>query len=318
MKKRNIFLFILSGIFLIGILCIIAGIQMGGTLFSFHLTPKTSSKAPAYTESGSMTLSDKESSQITGFDFDIQAQEVVIRSGASYGIETKNDNENNRYHSYIKDGIWHIETPDNASANVTILDHTVNIPFGHRTANASPYTITLPSDVTFDKAKISLAAGECRIKTPLTAEQTTIKIGAGALSATQLQSKILNMKIGAGEGIIDNLQITDHCTAKVGVGNLELGKTNTVSNIHNLNSETAMGNTEITGKLTGSNTLKCSTGNLDLTLDGRKSNYNFSTNTTLGDITFEKDSQSDDTSTENYGDVTLKCSMGAITVDFMN
>ena len=139
---------------------------MGGTLFSFHLTPKTSSKA--YTESGFMTLSDKESSQITGVDFDIQAQEVVIQSGDSYGIETENDNENNRYHSYIKDGIWHVETPDNARANVTILDHTVYIPFGHRKANASPYTITLPSDVTFDKAKISLAAGECRIKTPLT------------------------------------------------------------------------------------------------------------------------------------------------------
>ena len=121
---------------------------MGGTLFSFHLTPKTSSKA--YTESGFMTLSDKESSQITGFDFDIQAQEVVIQSGDSYGIETENDNENNRYHSYIKDGIWHVETPDNARANVTILDHTVYIPFGHRKANASPYTITLPSDVTFD------------------------------------------------------------------------------------------------------------------------------------------------------------------------
>lgn len=105
---------------------------------------------------------------------------------------------------------------------------------------------------------------------------------------------------------------------KVGVGNLELGKTNTDSNIHNLNSETAMGNTEITGKLTGNSTLKCSTGNLDLTLAGRKSNYSFSTNTTMGDITFEKDSQSENTSTENYGDVTLKCSMGAITVDFIN
>lgn len=316
MKKRNIFLFILSGIFFIGILCIIAGIHMGGTLFSFHLTPKTSSKA--YTESGFMTLSDKESSQITGVDFDIQAQEVVIQPGDSYGIETENDNENNRYHSYIKDGIWHVETPDNARANVTILDHTVYIPFGHRKANASPYTITLPSDVTFDKAKISLAAGECRIKTPLTAGQTTIKIGAGALSATQLQSERLNIKIGAGEGIIDNLQVTDQCTTKVGVGNLELGKTNIVSNIHNLHSETAMGNTEITGKLTGNNTLKCSTGNLDLTLAGRKSNYSFSTNTTMGDITFEKDSQSENTSTENYGDVTLKCSMGAITVDFIN
>ena len=167
-------------------------------------------------------------------------------------------------------------------------------------------------------AKEQGAAGECRIKTPLTAGQTTIKIGAGALSATQLQSERLNIKIGAGEGIIDNLQVTDQCTAKVGVGNLELGKTNTVSNIHNLNSETAMGNTEITGKLTGNSTLKCSTGNLDLTLAGRKSNYSFSTNTTMGDITFEKDSQSENTSTENYGDVTLKCSMGAITVDFIN
>ena len=79
-----------------------------------------------------------------------------------------------------------------------------------------------------------------------------------------------------------------------------------------------MGNTEITGKLTGSSTLKCATGNLDLTLAGTKSNYDFSTSTTMGDITFKKDSQSDNSSSENYGDVTLKCSMGAITVDFIN
>ena len=316
MKKRDIFLIVLSGIFLIGILCIIAGISMGGTLFSFHINPKTSSET--YTESGSMTLSDNEASQITGFNFDIQAQEVVIQSGESYSIETKNDNENNHYHSYIKDGIWHVETPDNEQANVTILDHTFQIPFGHRITNDSPYTITIPSDVTFDKANISLAAGACHINTPLIAGQSTIKIGAGDLKAKELQAKTLTIKIGAGEGIIDKLQVTEHCTAKVGVGNLELGKSDNVSDIHNLVSKTAMGNTEITGKLTGSSTLKCATGNLDLTLAGTKSNYDFSTSTTMGDITFKKDSQSDNSSSENYGDVTLKCSMGAITVDFIN
>ena len=179
---------------------------MGGTLFSFHINPKTSSEA--YTESGSLTLSDKEASQITGFDFDFKAQEVVIQSGESYGIEAKNDNDNNRYHSYIKDGIWHVETPDNANADVTVLDHTIQIPFGHRITNDSLYTITIPSDVTFDKANISLAAGACRINTPLIAGQSTIKIGAGDLKAKELQAKTLTIKIGAGEGIIDKLQVT--------------------------------------------------------------------------------------------------------------
>ena len=187
-----------------------------------------------------------------------------------------------------------------------------------RITNDSPYTITIPSDVTFDKANISLAAGACHINTPLIAGQSTIKIGAGDLKAKELQAKTLTIKIGAGEGIIDKLQVTEHCTAKVGVGNLELGKSDNVSDIHNLVSKTAMGNTEITGKLTGSSTLKCATGNLDLTLAGTKSNYDFSTSTTMGDITFKKDSQSDNSSSENYGDVTLKCSMGAITVDFIN
>ena len=211
-----------------------------------------------------------------------------------------------------------METPDNANADVTVLDHTIQIPFGHRITNDSLYTITIPSDVTFDKANISLAAGACRINTPLIAGQSTIKIGAGDLKAKELQAKTLTIKIGAGEGIIDKLQVTEHCTAKVGVGNLELGKKDTVSDIHNLDSKTAMGNTGITGKLTGSSTLKCATGNLDLTLEGAKSNYNFNTSAAMGDITFKKNSPSENTSSENYGDVTLKCSMGAITVDFMN
>lgn len=76
MKKRDKFLLALSCIFLIGILCLIAGISMGGTLFAFRLNQNIN---PKYTQNGTFTLSEKDSGLITGIDFDFHCQDITIK-----------------------------------------------------------------------------------------------------------------------------------------------------------------------------------------------------------------------------------------------
>ena len=318
MKKRDKFLLALSCIFLIGILCLIAGISMGGTLFAFRLNQNIN---PKYTQNGTFTLSEKDSGLITGIDFDFHCQDITIQRGDTCSIQPDDDTDSleSKYYSYVKDNVWHIETPNSSNATITFLDHTVRIPFLSKNWDSDvSYTITLPLEKHFDRANISIAAGDCEIDDALTADNTTLKVGAGSLDMTGLTAKQLSIKIGAGDGTIDKIHVSDHCTTKVGVGDLELGDTDnspSENKINNLNSKTAVGNTDIAAKLTGTNQLECATGDLSLLLPGSKSNYNFTSHSSMGDICFG-DSTKDDSSTDVYGDISLKCSLGDIDVDF--
>ena len=111
MKKRDKFLLALSCIFLIGILCLIAGISMGGTLFAFRLNQNIN---PKYTQNGTFTLSEKDSGLITGIDFDFHCQDITIQRGDTCSIQPDDDTDSleSKYYSYIKDNVWHIETPN--------------------------------------------------------------------------------------------------------------------------------------------------------------------------------------------------------------
>lgn len=291
---------------------------MGGTLFSFQWNQKIN---PKYTQNGTFTLSEKDSSRITGIDFDFHKQDITIQRGDTCSIQPDDDTDSqeSKYYSYIKDNVWHIETPDSSNSTITFLDHTVRVPFLSKDWDSDiSYTITLPLDTHFDRADLSIAAGDCEINDALTADNTTLKVGAGSLDMAELTAKQLSIKIGAGEGTIDKIHVSDHCTTKVGVGDLELGDTDNSpgkNEINNLSSKTAVGDTDIATKLTGSNQLECATGDLSLLLPGSKSNYNFTSHSSMGDITFG-DSSKNDSSTDVYGDISLKCSLGDIDVDF--
>ena len=104
MKKRDKFLLALSCIFLIGILCLIAGISMGGTLFAFRLNQNIN---PKYTQNGTFTLSEKDSGLITGIDFDFHCQDITIQRGDTCSIQPDDDTDSleSKYYSYIKDRI---------------------------------------------------------------------------------------------------------------------------------------------------------------------------------------------------------------------
>lgn len=324
MKKRNIFLFTLSCIFLIGILCIIIGISLGGTLFSFKLD--TEDAAGKQYTSGPVTLSEAETADIHGIDFDINANTMHLVLGDCYKIETNASH----YTSNVKNGIWHVETKHEI-ATITFLSHSIRIPafwrnWWHNDTHSDDseflYTITIPSDAKLETANLSVAAGELTVFDKISADHITLSIGAGDASIQEITAKELNFKVNAGDGTVKKLQISDKCHAQVNAGELTLGDdedfTASQTSINNLTGKAAAGDMTICGRLTGNCNLTCSTGDVDVLLDGIPQNYSFNTNSNLGDIDIENDVHHNEHTSHNeiYSNVKLKCNMGDISVDF--
>lgn len=337
MKKRNLFLIILIPIFLIGIACILAGIALGGTLFSYQL--KTDGDEDGY-QTEATTLSTTEAETIRGLDWDIRTSEVKVVIGDSYSISGSG-----HYKSYVENGIWHVKTKK-WGAQITFLSHIIDIPNFWNHTNTSKNTITIPADVSLETANINVAAGTLTGEA-LSADDVTLKIGAGESKLEQMTAKNLSVKVGAGTSTLKKLQISDSCTAKVGAGEIVLGSKNIPAGtnvIANLEGKCAAGDMTVTGKLTGDARLQCSTGGMDLLLDGCSSNYNIQSEGTLGDINIDITKNTDedwdfgdddelrpdntmtpdatagpDTNDRSrFGNLSLKCSLGDINVNFQH
>ena len=150
---------ILIPVFLIGIACILAGIALGGTLYSYEL--HTDENGVEY-QSNTTTLSSSEAETIHGIDWNIRTSDVKIVNGEQYSISGSG-----RYLSYVEDGIWHIKTAKR-TARITFLNHSIEIPsFWNHASRANKKlfqnTITVPSGTNLETAIIHVSAGALRL-----------------------------------------------------------------------------------------------------------------------------------------------------------
>lgn len=335
MKKRNLFLMTLISIFFVGIACIFIGIAMGGTLFSFQV--RSDGDENEY-QTEAITLSPDEVKSIREIDWNIRTSDVKIETGSCYGISGPG-----RYQSYIKDGIWHIKT-ETKKIYITFLNSSIEIPHfweDNWEEGTNKNTITIPSEAAFEKARIRVSAGELAGEN-LSADEISIKTGAGSCELEQLSAKDLSIKVGAGSSSFRKLHVSDSCSAKVGAGELTLGNKKGAANtnvIANLKGKCAAGSMTVTGKLTGDARLECSIGDIDMRLDGSRSNYKIDSHGSLGEIDIDDEDEDwdiwediDDTDghdshdshkTEGthpdlFGTLSLKCSLGDIAVQFQH
>lgn len=336
MKRKNIFLSVLLSIFLLGIILTVTGIACGGRLYSFQAEKMINEKDY---QNETTQLTEEEAAAIRGIDFKAQTGQLQIVSGDNFSISG-----DGYYKSYFDDGIWHIETAK-YSTSLSILSHTIELPNFWKLGNGNHKNIiSIPANVVFESANIQAAAGELNADL-ISSDYMSIKVGAGEIKIKELKAEDLTVKIGAGESVISKLNVSESCNAKIGTGELTLGDkkfpsgTNTIAN---LNGKCALGEMNISGKLTGDAELKVSTGQMDLLLDGQKSNYNISTESDLANINFKQqkdnlnendsDVQNDDENdtnsndgtsdaisseeNEHFGNLDLKCSLGEISVYF--
>lgn len=278
---------ILIPIFLVGIACILAGIALGGTLYSYEL--HTGEDGAEY-KTETTTLSPSEAEQIHSIDWNIRTSEIEIVNGDHYSISGSG-----RYHSYIKDGVWHIKT-DKKTASITFLSHRFEIPYFWNHSFTSKNTITIPADCSYETADINIAAGSLTGE-ELHADNIILKTGAGSCTLEQITAKKLSVKVGAGSSTLRKISVSDSCTAEVGAGELVLGSkkipagVNTISNLHG---KCAAGNMTVTGKITGDSQLECSLGEIDMLLDGYRHNYRIDSHDSLGEIDINEGDADDD------------------------
>lgn len=312
MKSKYIFPAILLPIFLIGIILTVIGVAMGGTLFSYSVD---SDPGEGY-QNGIVSLSAGEAADLHSIDWKLSTSQVKVISGDHFEISG-----DGVYQSYVKDGTWYIKTKKR-TARLFFLTHSIEIPYfwnWHWNNDSASNTIMIPRDTAFQSADIRISAGEL-IGETLEADNLTLKVGAGEGEWQQIKAKHLTVDVGAGSSTINQLTVTDNCEAKCGAGELVLGKDDytRVNSIANLQGECAAGELDVCGKLTENNNLKCAMGEIDLTLAGTKTNYSISQNASMGEINIHDNDISNQSgnNTETFGNLSLKCSMGEIVVDF--
>lgn len=316
MKHRtNIFWIVMGALMVLGLILSIVGITLGGTLYNFNtVTPIKFQNAAGFKTVNPESLDFSTAGEIKNLDLNLSACSFTIQEGDQFSISGDSLAKNE-----IVNGTWHVKTSVRKSY-FSVLGHHISIPFPD-----SKYTITIPKDFSFDRIDLDFAAAEVQIQ-KLTAEHASISGGAGSADIQSLNThQSLNMKIGAGDIKAAECNVTGSSNIKCGAGDIKLGNKDFVSysNYENVSVSCAAGSVDIIGKLTGDNKLKCSMGDINLILSGIRSNYEFQTNTSLGDIDIDDSHSSEKlhhTGNSNTGEflgtLDLDCNMGDIDVEF--
>ena len=148
-------------------------------------------------------------------------------------------------------------------------------------------------------------------------ENIELELGAGIIKADTFQaSKAIDMKIGAGEFIVNSLS-SDILTAEIGAGNAEIEN----ASVKDSNIEIGLGNMTYSGFITGNLTAECGLGNLNLYLNDEYENHNYDLelimgNMTLGQKNFSAAAYTDSIKHGTSSTYTLECGMGNMTILF--
>jgi hypothetical protein len=176
--------------------------------------------------------------------------------------------------------------------------------------------VWLPEGVAYQKAYIEVGAGSAEIE-ELSAQNLTIKVGAGSVKADRMTADELYLEIGAGAVKAEHIR-ADYMDAKVGAGSIKINQ----MEVKELEAQADAGNFHGEGSLTGNANLNCSVGNIELDLDGRPEDYNYSVSCSLGSVHIGSEKYSgldSDTKTIDNGsdkNMDVDCSVGTVKIKF--
>ncbi|MFV0363134.1 MAG: DUF4097 family beta strand repeat-containing protein [Suipraeoptans sp.] len=130
-----------------------------------------------------------------------------------------------------------------------------------------------------------------------TFDEADISVGAGELNISAINTKELDIDVGAGQAVIHDFNV-DYLYMKCGAGQI-----------------TAAGNINKEGDIDGG------IGEIDLSLDGLESDFNYNLNVGVGEVTVGKNNFSGLGSQKTISndadkDIDVDCGMGSIKVEF--
>lgn len=251
---------------------------------------------------------------LRGLDLEIGACTMYIKETAEDSVSISITGECEEHYRYrIKDGNTLLLVHKDMSYD-DYLDHAWNRT--HPKGNTKIY-LYLPKDAALDEINIDFGAGILESDS-LRAREIEINAGAGDCRFEGLEAlESIDLDMGAGKVTVDKLTAPE-ADLNIGVGELrvsgmEISKEAQVC--------VSMGDATVNGRFTGEMDVECSMGNLDLTLEGIETDYNYELDCGMGNVTIGAKDYSGWADNEiDYGSrntLDISCSMGNVDVLFM-
>lgn len=193
---------------------------------------------------------------INNLNIDVNSVNITIKEGNNLKVETNN--------KYIK---------INAKNNYLKINEESHNLLNNN--NSGELIIYLPSAYLFDEVKIDNGAGKVNIEI--------------------IDTKELDLNLGAGKVSINNINVSEETNIEGGAGELTINN----SNLKNLDLDMGVGKLTLTSKLTGNNEINAGVGNLDLNLVGTEQDYKIKLNKGLGNATINGEKIKDSTYSGN-------------------
>ncbi|HHT24701.1 MAG TPA: DUF4097 domain-containing protein [Clostridiaceae bacterium] len=144
-------------------------------------------------------------------------------------------------------------------------------------------------------------------------DKVEIRTGAGSTDLKNIKTKLIDMQLGAGEAILQNVSASDEAFIETGAGKLSIRD----SKLHNLDLDMGVGQFEFSGILLGKNSLKMGVGSSQIDLTGSLDDYTLNIEKGLGDIYVGEDNLKKNTQL-GQGDSKLffEGGVGSVRIDF--
>lgn len=185
--------------------------------------------------------------EVVELDVNVKATSLKIRR-SSEGEAVRIDTNNDRITSWV----------DGRRLNIVEKSHGF---FGW--GGTGELVIYVRDDVRFEKVKI--------------------EAGAGSLTIGALETRELDLDLGAGKTSIESLKVTERTKIESGAGLVEVKS----GELHGLDLDLGAGKTELRARLVGNARVNAGVGKTELTLMGRRDDYRFDIDKGLGSVTLD-------------------------------
>ena len=176
---------------------------------------------------------------VKNLDIEVSAAALEIKSGAAFALESN--------HKYLKAVIKN---------GALVIDETGS--FRVKSADGVQVVLTVPEGFSFDRIRI--------------------RTGAGRLDADALCAETLHMELGAGETVLEHLDVTGEAEIETGVGRLSvLG-----GSIAELDMGIGVGGVSVKTAILEEGEIDCGIGSTEIILIGAKEDYTVSVSKGVG------------------------------------
>ena len=187
-----------------------------------------------------------------------------------------------KFQSYVRNGKLTIKATKSAKNWTDLKDCSM--------------TLYVPEKFLFEHVEMEL--GACVLDLgDLYATELDLEVGAGQITGDYMEASKASVSVGMGEVSIDDMQV------------------------NRLDAEVGMGALCLVADIKESANMECSMGELDLTLKGKETDFNYKVEAAMGNVDIGSDSYSGlahERKIDNGAGktVTVECAMGDVTVDF--